>query len=225
MNRFSKQIFEIPEQYILFTSSDLIFINKKRPIDELFKIILESEGIENLKNTLPNEFVNFLNKYGISETSFMLLVIFSNYALKFNLYEDSLNMQNFGFVKAKENSEKLSKDFYGVDFLSSSGFGDRNAASAAQLGRTNTFIRQIKNNENFMRKAFDFYMRLIDYETVVASGKSLQLEAIDGVNFNAVDDKERNLEHLGFRPNAGREVDYIGRPIIDLPNLKINRKH
>ena len=228
MNRFSKQIYEIPEQYILFTSSDLIFLNKKRPLDELFKIILESEGIENLKNPLQNEFMNFLSKYGISETSYMLLVIFSNYGLKFNLYEEagySSDPSFDSFTEAKEKLDKFNKNLYGMDLVNSIDAANyrinvQHSASAAELGKTNTFMRQIKNNEGIMNKAFDFYMRLIDFDTVVSS-KDL-FAGIENVNAS---DKDRNLEQLGIRFNIGKEVDNIGRPIIDLPNLKINRKY
>lgn len=228
MNRFAKQIFEVPEQYILFTSSDLIFLNKKRPIDELFRIILESEGIENTKNPLPNEFVNFLNKYGITETSYMLLVIFANYGIKFNLYDDaaySLNPSFDGFADAKANMEKFNKNLFGMDIVNLSGAGSAglnvsNLGSAAALGTTVTFVRAVKNNEGIMKKAFDFYMRLIDFDTVVNSKNMLA-----GVKDLYVPDKERNLEQLGgYRLNLGKEADNIGRPIIDLPNLKINRK-
>jgi len=227
MNRFSKQIFEIPEQYILFTSSDLIFLNKKKPIDDLFKIILDSEFIENLKNLLPNDFLNFLNKYGISETSYMLFAIFTNYGFKFNLYEEagySVNLSFDGFPAEKENLEKFNNNFYGMDIVNSSGAGSAgihmsNSTGAAAAGKTSTFIRQVKNNEGIMKKAFDFYMRLIDFDTIV-NNKNLHA----GLESIIVADKYRNLEQFGVNKfNVGKEMDNIGRPIIDLPNLKINR--
>jgi len=244
MNRFSKQIFEIPEQYILFTSSELIFLNKKRPIDELFKIIFDSEEIENLKTPLPNEFLTFLNKYGISETSHMLLVIFTNYGLKFNLYqEDSQNTTrnaaaNFDvFCKSNnENLEKFSNDFLyaGMDTVNSNysaGIGERSMARPAEHGSLSNFMRQFKNNECIMKKAFDFYMRLIDCETVVGGNSNIIdknfIPGIESSDYNAAD-KDKDLEQLGgVRSNVNigsREVDNIGRPINDLPNLKINRK-
>lgn len=176
MNRFAKQIFEIPEQYIVFTSSELIFLNKTRPLDELFKILLESEDIQNNKIPLTNDFIIFLNKYGISETAYMLLAIFTTYNLKFNFYENNIMASSSGFnpfVKpfpdSKLTSEKFNKNVNSmdivsssVDVLSSSSFKNINI----NTGKALSFLRQIKNNELIMKKAFDYYMRLLDFDTI-----------------------------------------------------------
>lgn len=223
MNRFSKQIFDIPEQYILFTSSELIFINKKRPIDELFKIILDSEGMENSKNPLPNDFIIFLNKFGLSETSYMLLIIFVNYNMKFNYYEDEQSSGNpsiDGLGEAKEFSEKINKNYVDrMDIINRSVDNTSIIGPTIASGKTHTFMRQIKNNENFMKKAFDFYLRLIDFDTLVFN-KNIQI----GFENEVFSESDRILDMQQVRYNFSKEVDNIGRPIIDLPNLKFNRK-
>jgi len=211
MNRFSKQIFEIPEQYILFTSSELIYVNKKRPIDDLFKILSESEVNENSKNTLNNEFISFLNKYGISETAYMLLIIFVNYNMKFNHYEE--NSDDISETN-KQFSEKYNKNPFEMDIINSSNLTNINYKN------TNNFMRQIKNNDMIIKKAFDYYLRLIDFDTIIINKDMPKGYENQEFNFNI--GGNRILDQGRF--NIGREIENIGRPIIDMPNFKINRK-
>jgi len=214
MNRFSKQIFEVPEQYILFTSSDLIYINKKRPIDELFKILLENELNENPKNNiLNNDFIIFLNKYGLSETAYMLLVIFVNYNMKFNYYE-GINYENMS------ESNKIYSDNYNKNLIESDILNHSNLTNL-NIGTSNYYMRQIKNSEGIMKKAFDHYIKLIDFDTL-----SLNKDIQKGYDFQDINNNlGRNKILEQTRLNYGRELDNIGRPIIDLPDLKTNRKY
>ena len=160
MHRFSKQIFEIPEQYILFTSSGLIYVSKRRPIDELFKIILDNQEFNNPKSIFSNDFLIFLNKFGISETAYMLLVIFTNYNMKFNYFEEN-NFMNFNTESSNPVNSSVDRE------------------NVSPNAGSNLLMRTVKNNDSYMKIAFDLYVKLLDYLAVSNNPESEGFERFE----------------------------------------------
>lgn len=73
MHLFANQMFYAPEEYLVMTSSELIYLSKLRPIDTLYTILntLDHTGTS-------NDYIYFINEYGLCEAAAMLLNIMCN---------------------------------------------------------------------------------------------------------------------------------------------------
>lgn len=86
MHENSTQIFLGPEEYVITTSVEAIYLMKLRPIDLLFSVITDVND--------NCSFENFIFQYGIYETTFMLIYMISN----------------IGFVFYDKKQQNLTKD-------------------------------------------------------------------------------------------------------------------
>lgn len=105
MNTFAKQLFLPPEEIMVMTSSELVTVSKMRPIDNLFKIILE---IDNPNDQLNHDFLSFIQEHGISETAFMLLTIMSNRSFVFyRKFEEIIPHDTSAFTEPNVNKSNI----------------------------------------------------------------------------------------------------------------------
>jgi hypothetical protein len=142
MHTFAKQLFLPPEEIMVMTSSELVTVSKMRPIDNLFKIILD---IDNPNEPLSDEFLTFLQEYGISETAFMLLTIMSN--------------RSFVFYRKFEETV----------------IHDTSAITESHVNKSNILMMdstEIKNNERTSNFAQILFFKLIEFAVSNGSNKT-----------------------------------------------------
>lgn len=134
MHPFATQMFSSPEEFMVMTSSELIYIAKLRPIDVIFNLLTSDLN----QVQYQEQFSRLVAENGLNETAFMLLNIMCNMNMIFyrKLDEDLMNTSDFGDNKSVHNK------------------------SSNMLMMDNN---ETKNNERLVDKATEQYIRLIDF--------------------------------------------------------------
>jgi hypothetical protein len=142
MHIFASQLFIPPEEFVIMTSSDLIYVSKIRPIDILYGILsnIEHEA---------NEYNIFINEYGLNETCFMLITIMCN--------------KNFVFYKKYEEIVPLFNENPNMSGMNSSNILMMDTNEIKNSDK----IREIARAQLF--KLIDFSLKQISNLTPVTS--------------------------------------------------------
>lgn len=133
MHIFATQMFSAPEETVVMTSSELVYLSKLRPIDLLFKILTESDST----TAFDYDYSNFINDYGLNETAVMLLTIMSN--------------RNFIFYRKYE--ETIVNESHSENNL----ITNVNVSSILMMD-----TNEVKNNDKLIDIATNNYVKLID---------------------------------------------------------------
>lgn len=218
MNNISKQIFENDEKYIILTSGEIIFFNKIRPIDKLYKIIISYLDQENINNSnfnninkgLSPEFLDFLCDYGVNETACMLVAIMSNEFLKFEIFEENLENKFDG---------NFSED-YGIDSIGKkereNDDEEREFEFSASDLRVNYHRKIYENNFAIREKAIFLYMKLLNFDQIFLSEKNKE----DEKNLEKDSKEKKGIE----KEDNYNYNNNIGRAIYEKKEKKVNCK-